>query len=127
MKYLLSRGIITAFAVTAALSAPVQAVEPLKSVTLKFSGEKKWAATCSLEKSNGKVKAFKKRGRGHRSNQVIASRQIAGGECAITVPEGTTLVVSFNSRPPGSCPFGEGVKTCAKRFSAGEQSFRFGA
>ena len=127
MKYLLSRGIITVFAVTAALAVPAQAADPLKSVTLKFSGAKKWAASCTLDKPDGKSKAVKKRGRGHRSSQTISGRRVESGMCDVTVPEGTVLVVSFSSRPPGTCPFGEGERTCVGRFSAGEQSFRFGA
>lgn len=82
-------------------------------------------ADCTVTKSDGKELRVSRWDRGNRSVKSIGIRAISGGTCALTVPEGTTLKVSFNSTSTIPCPF-DSNDPCVDYFmKLGEYSFSF--
>jgi len=91
--------------VLGAASTPALTMERKGNLAVQFAGERNWVADCTVTKSDGKELKVSRRGRGNRSVKSIGIRAISGGSCTLTVPEGTTLKVSFNSTGTIPCPF----------------------
>lgn len=110
---------------TAMTSLPIMAAENNGSVSIKFSGEMKWTATCTFMKANGKERTIKRSGRGASSIQSLAMRNVDNGSCEVSVPEDTSLKITFNSKGTIACPFGSD-DPCVRMIAAdGTKVFRF--
>lgn len=118
--------IVGAFTVASTLSLAHSAAaqETVGDISVKFTGQKNWKASCSVTKSNGKTATIVKKGRGRSSSETFSMRKVTSGDCTLDVPEGTGLTVSFTSRKL-ACPFNK-EDTCVVVAAPGEQRFSFG-
>jgi hypothetical protein len=118
-----TRPTITAFAV-AALLALAPAAHSDGTVAIQFSGEKDWNVSCTLRKDNGKESTISRQGRGFSSIKSLSSRSIASGTCTASIPEGTSLKVTFTGSGSLACPFGS-KDPCVTILAGDSRTFAF--
>ncbi|WP_262691006.1 hypothetical protein [Kordiimonas aestuarii] len=104
---------------------PVMSANEIGTVSIKFAGEKDWAAECTFHKASGKARDVRRTGRGFNSIKSIAMRSVMSGKCSLNVPDETTLKVTFSATGPIDCPF-EDKENCTAIFaSSGKIMFSF--